>query len=289
MAPARREPGPRPRRRPGRRALAALAAFDVSRRRPAYAGCERALARTRRSHRLAVMSKSDVAVRRIDLGYFVRPSVETGGPHPRVEPVYGYLVRHDEGLILFDTGIGRADPATEAHYRPSRRSLPRALVEAGASVGDIVMVVNCHLHFDHCGGNPLFAGRPIVVQSGELAAARAEGYTVPELVDFPGARYEVLDGEAEVVPGVWLVPTPGHTAGHQSLVVRRTDGTVVLAGQAYDFASEFGSAHLADRAAREGMAEPLPPVRAWLSRLLEFDPARVLFAHDGAIWEPGTG
>ena len=124
------------------------------------------------------------------------------------------------------------------------------------------------------------------MQRTELATARTEGYTVPELVDFPGVRYEEFDGEAEVLPGVWIVPTPGHTAGHQSLVVRQPDGTVILAGQAHDFASQFASDQLARDAARHGEPDPLPAYRPWLDRLAEFDPRRVLFAHDRSVWEP---
>jgi glyoxylase-like metal-dependent hydrolase (beta-lactamase superfamily II) len=225
-------------------------------------------------------------VRRLDLGYFVRPAGEAGTEHPRVEPVLAYLVRTGSGLVLFDTGIGAADPETEAHYRPRRRPLAEALGDAGVAPEEISLVVNCHLHFDHCGDNPSFARTPIVVQSTELAAARGEAYTFPELVDFPGARYEELDGEAEILPGVWIVPTPGHTAGHQSLVVRRPDGTVILAGQAHDFASAFGGDHLALRASESGTEPPLPPHPVWLPRLLSFDPRRVLFAHDCSVWEP---
>jgi hypothetical protein len=70
----------------------------------------------------------NMPVRRLDLGYFVRPASETGGPQPRVEPVLAYLVEHDRGLILFDTGIGSANPETEAHYRPRRRDLRNALI-----------------------------------------------------------------------------------------------------------------------------------------------------------------
>lgn len=72
-------------------------------------------------------------IRRLDLGYFVRPASETGGPEPRVEPVYGYVVRRDEGLIVFDTGIGAADAQTEVRYRPTRRALPEALGAAGVA------------------------------------------------------------------------------------------------------------------------------------------------------------
>ncbi|MER7879310.1 MBL fold metallo-hydrolase [Streptomyces solisilvae] len=231
---------------------------------------------------------NDTSVRRLDLGYFVRPAVETGGPRPRVEPVLAYLVRHDHGLVLFDTGIGAADPETEAHYRPRRRALPEALAAAGVALADVSLVVNCHLHFDHCGGNPLLGGRPILVQDVELATARAGGYTFDELLDFPGATYEELAGEAEIWPGVHIIPTPGHTDGHQSLVVRQPDGTVILAGQAHDFGSEFASDHLARRAALDGVTQPLPPYRPWLDHLTDFDPRRVLFAHDCAVWEPSS-
>ncbi|MGW5349065.1 N-acyl homoserine lactonase family protein [Streptomyces sp. NPDC004031] len=227
-----------------------------------------------------------MAVRRLDLGYFVRPAEEVGGARPRVEPVLGYLVRHEEGLILFDTGIGDAGPETEAHYRPRRRALPEALAAAGVGLDDISLVVNCHLHFDHCGGNPLLAGRPILVQDVELATARRGGHTVDALVDFPGVTYEELEGEAEIRPGVWVVPTPGHTAGHQSLALRQDDGTVVLAGQAHDFASDFASDQLAREAARDGVPPPLPGYAPWLDRLADFDPRRVLFAHDCSVWEP---
>ncbi|MFD9034173.1 N-acyl homoserine lactonase family protein [Streptomyces sp. NPDC059567] len=231
------------------------------------------------------MSKQ-TAVRRIDLGYFVRPASETGGSQPRVEPVLAYLVQRDDGLILFDTGVGAADPETEAHYRPHRRPLEAALAAAGVTLTDISLVVNCHLHFDHCGGNPLLGGKPILVQSVELATARRGDYTIDELVDFPGATYKEITGEAEVWPGVWIIPTPGHTAGHQSLVIRQNDGTVVLAGQAHDFASHFASDHLARQAVLDGLEPPLPTYQPWLERLTEFDPRRVLFAHDCSVWEP---
>lgn len=227
-------------------------------------------------------------IRRLDLGYFVRPAVETG-TGPRVEPVLGYLVPQPAGWLLFDTGMGIGPADLEAHYRPVRRPLADALAHVGIGAGDVSSVANCHLHFDHCGGNPLLAGRPIFTQRVELAQAQTlPDYTLPQLVDFAGATYEEINGETELFRDVWAIPTPGHTPGHQSLVVRCDDGTVVLAGQAHDTATAFGRDAAARQARQDGLPEPLPVVAPWLDRLAEFDPARVLFAHDLSVWEPVT-
>lgn len=222
---------------------------------------------------------TDITVRRTDFGYFVRPAAETGTGRPRVEPTLGYLIDHPQGLLLVDTGMG-SHPDVDAHYRPWRVPLREALEVAGARTPDIRYVLNCHLHFDHCGGNPELAGTPVFTQRTELATARtAADHTLPELVDFPGARYEELDGEAEILPGVLVVPTPGHTDGHQSVVVTTGDGTVVVAGQSHDHATAFTGDVLGRRA---GVG--VPP--AWLDRLLALDPRRVVFAHDNAVWTP---
>ncbi len=185
--------------------------------------------------------------------------------------------------MLVDTGIGVTDDETEAWYRPVRVPLADALATAAADLERVHLVVNCHLHFDHCGGNPALAGRPVVTQRTELQAARATGYTAPALVDFAGARYEELDGEAEVMAGLIVVPTPGHTAGHQSVVVRCDDGTVVVAGQSHDHAEGFTGDVLAQQARTEGRDGLLPVAPAWIERLLRFDPRRVVFAHDDAV------
>lgn len=229
---------------------------------------------------------ADVTIRRVDFGFFVRPAEETGTGRSRVEPCLGYLVAHPDGLLLFDTGMG-SHPDVDAHYRPRRRPLGAALAAAGANPGDVRLVANCHLHFDHCGGNPELTGRPVLTQARELADARAtEDYTLPELLDAPGTVYEELAGQSEVLPGVLVMPTPGHTAGHQSLVVRGGDGVVVVAGQSHDTATEFGADALAVRAHREGHRGSPRPSAQWVESLLQLDPSRVVFAHDHAVWVP---
>jgi N-acyl homoserine lactone hydrolase len=229
---------------------------------------------------------AELVVRRVNFGYFVRPAAETdtGGPH--VEPCLGYLLDHPAGLLMVDTGMGtHAD--VDAYYRPRRRSIDAALGSIGVQVADIRFLVNCHLHFDHCGGNPMFPNRPIFTQRIELETARqTPDYTLPELIDAPGLRYEQLDGETEILPSVTVLPTPGHTPGHQSLIVRRPDGAVIVAGQSHDNATAYGRDALAWQAHRDRHTPPLPSAPAWMDRLQQLDPARVVFAHDGAVWEP---
>jgi N-acyl homoserine lactone hydrolase len=225
---------------------------------------------------------TDVAVRRVDFGYFVRPPEETGTGHARVDPCLGYVVDHPSGTLLFDTGMG-SHPDVDAYYRPRRIELREALAATGVQIADLRMAANCHLHFDHCGGNPQLAAIPVFVQATELdAALRTEDYTLPELIE--PSRFEQVTGEIEVLPGVFLMPTPGHTDGHQSLVVRRADGAVILAGQSHDTATQYAADQLAWRARRDGHSEPLPDIPVWIDTLQQLDPRIVYFAHDRSVW-----
>jgi N-acyl homoserine lactone hydrolase len=176
-------------------------------------------------------------------------------------------------------------PDVDAHYRPRRIALAEALAAVGRQIADLRMAANCHLHFDHCGGNPLLGAIPVLVQRAELDAARADpGYTLPELIE--ASRFEQVTGETEVLPGVVLMPTPGHTSGHQSLIVRRADGVVIVAGQSHDTATGYAADQLAWRAGRDAHDEPLPAIPAWIDALARLDPRAVYFAHDRSVWIP---
>src|SRR6188472_3689984 len=125
--------------------------------------------------------------------------------------------------------------------RPAAADLdPRLHPLSGQEVdlSSVDMVVNTHLHFDHCGGNHLFAGKPTYVQRRELEDARGEdGYTIPEWVDAPGVKYVEVDGKMELLPGIRLVPAPGHTRGTQMVVVEDDGGPIAIVG---DVAVWFG-------------------------------------------------
>ena len=145
-------------------------------------------------------------------------------------PVFVHTIEHPQGLVLVDTGMIDSVPELDEAWKPEPHPLPDELVSR------VALVVNTHLHFDHCGGNRRFPGIPIHVQARELADSRSPDYTVPEWVEFAGATYVEHDGEAEVLPGVRLLPTPGHTAGHQAVLVDTDEGLVVLGGDvAYSF------------------------------------------------------
>lgn len=230
------------------------------------------------------MRMDDIA--RLALGTFVRPAEESADGKPRIETVLGYVAKTPHGTLLLDTGLGDAGPEVEAWYRPRRIPLEEALDRVSLTTDDIDLVVNCHLHFDHIGSNPTFGNKPIFCQRTELDAAHTVDYTVPDLVDFAGAAYELLDGETQIAPGIHIIPTPGHVDGHQSVVLECDDGSIILAGQSHDTASQWTADALASRADQLGHTAPLPPSSPWMTRLLAIDPKRVLFAHDMAVWTP---
>ena len=167
-------------------------------------------------------------VSRDDIGIHLGSELVVEG---EIWPGLVHTIDHPDGLVLVDTGMIDSTPQLE-DMQPTPHPLPDELVSR------VAIVVNTHLHFDHCGGNRLFPGVPIQVQRRELADARTrDDYTIREWVDFPGATYVEHDGEAEILPGVRLVPAPGHTEGHQIVVVETDEGPVVLGGDVgYSFA-----------------------------------------------------
>ncbi len=97
-------------------------------------------------------------------------------------PVYVHVIDHPDARVLVDTGMTELHPAV-ADLDPRLRPLSKQDFD----LAGIDIVVNTHLHFDHCGGNHLFAGRPIYVQRRELDDARSkDDYTIREWVDAPG-------------------------------------------------------------------------------------------------------
>jgi len=227
-----------------------------------------------------MLSARDVV--RLHMGHFIAPAHLPFAGAAIV--VTAYLVRHPSGPVLLDTGIGVGLQEVEEMYKPVRRPLDEVLRDAGVSPGEIRAVANCHLHFDHSGNNFRFPRVPILAQRIEREAVATPSYTLPAPVaEFEGASFELLDGEAEIVPGVRIVPTPGHVPGHQSFVVDTQEGRIVIAGQAFQDAAMYARDLYAWRLDRAG--SPHPAYAPWVARLQELDPWRVTFAHDLAVWQ----
>ena len=173
-------------------------------------------------------------------------------------PVVAHAVAHRDGFFLFDTGIGTGNAEIDEVFAPLRTSLQDAL----------------------------FPGRPIFAQEREFRMVHEPDYTVPEWIDVPGLSYELLDGEAGIAPGLRLIPTPGHTQGHQSLVVETDGGTVVLAGQAVQSIAEWEGANDPASSGQASAMDRDAYARS-VERLRGLGPAWVHFAHDPAVWERG--
>jgi len=156
------------------------------------------------------------------------------------------LVEHEIGPILIDTGAGNKEPekfydvyGVENAGNPT--ALEDGLRQAGFVPDEIVMVINTHLHFDHAGGNMFkradgslavsFPNARYVVQAGEYHYAThtnertAGSYFAHNFVPLAEAgRFDFVEGEREIVSGIHLLPTPGHTPHHQSILLSDSGG-----------------------------------------------------------------
>ena len=177
-------------------------------------------------------------------------------------PVYVHVIDHPDGRVLVDTGMTQLHLAVE-DMDPQLTPLSE---RTDFDPDGIDAVVNTHLHFDHCGGNHLFAGTPTYVQRRELDDARSlENYSIREWVEAPGVQYVPVDGELELLPGIRLVPAPGHTPGTQVVVVETAGRPIVVAG---DLAVWFGEL---DDPQTEGqrLVRALDPELVWLAHVDE--------------------
>lgn len=209
-------------------------------------------------------------------------------PEDEPFPIVAHAITHRDGVFLFDTGIGSGNAEVDPLVQV-RRPIEDALADHGIAMADVTALGNCHLHVDHGGQNFRFPGRPIFAQRREWAMVHEPDYTVAEWVDAPGLSYELLDGEAEVAPGLRLVPSPGHAPGHQSLVVETPEGTVLVAGQAILTIAEWEGSTDERRSGEPPEGDDRRDAyAASASRLRAIDPIRVHFVHDPSIWERGA-
>ena len=221
---------------------------------------------------LASLPRIDI----VPMGRVTRVPEWPGGGSGEIFDVRGFVIHHPDGPIVVDAGIGSGDSLIDELYAPQTVDIESALAACGVALEDVQALVLTHLHFDHCGQARRISA-PIFVQRAEMQAARAPNYTVPEWIPDGGVR--PVDGDLVIATGVEAIATPGHTPGHQSVVVEADDGRAVIVGQACYRAQDFAA------------LEPVPDcnednvdlARSSIERLRALAPAEFYFSHDDQV------
>lgn len=167
-----------------------------------------------------------------------------------IVPFSACLIDTDEGPVLVETGInpeGLRDPVEAAGERASAMKLilrkeddiRARLKEIGLKPAEVRTVILSHMHWDHAGGCKFFSHATFVVQRAEyrFALYPDSAFRKPYVRHlFEGMlNLDLREGDGEVVPGVWVISSPGHTPGHQSVLVTLPEsGKMLLALDAID-------------------------------------------------------
>jgi glyoxylase-like metal-dependent hydrolase (beta-lactamase superfamily II) len=151
-------------------------------------------------------------------------------------PILSYYVEafDKSRRILVDTGGSAPDGKSWMPYeRPEKQNLEAALAAFGVKPEDINSVILTHLHWDHASNNDLFPGAVFFVQKLEY-----EQISDPLVTEIPGfilplvrkTKYELLDGDMELFEGISVALTPGHSKGHQCVLVDARSGRHIIGG-----------------------------------------------------------
>jgi glyoxylase-like metal-dependent hydrolase (beta-lactamase superfamily II) len=154
-------------------------------------------------------------------------------------PFRCFAIRTGDGPVtLVDAGIGPSGSLAD-DWAPGPGRLPQAVAEAGIDPADVTAIVLTHLHNDHMGwaapkDSPFTAAR-VLIQQADLdayAASRHQAGQYDRLIEPLRAegRLEAVDGELALSSHVRLVPTPGHTPGHQSVLIEDGDDSLLITG-----------------------------------------------------------
>lgn len=224
----------------------------------------------------------------LDLGLF------DVGPGKRLIGIPGYLLQTDKGAnILVDTGFDPAyatDPAAaeardglstfgQLRGHCAARTLEGQLALVGLRLSDISAAVLTHSHIDHVGSLHRLTC-PVWLTAAERAEPRPLYFGAVRPLPWPDLPYRVIGAPLDLASGIRLIPTPGHTPGHLSLMLQLPDGPpLILAADAINRESE----------PLEGFADAMDPAAAarsaqQLFALAKETGARILYGHDPQQW-----
>lgn len=202
---------------------------------------------------------------------------------PGDDEIYAFLIEHPQGPVLVDTGIGKDNKYIDKVFAPTRFDLEEALNDCNVNLADISIVINSHLHFDHCGNNQLFPKARIYAGVAEIEDAREKFYTVKDWFDYEGANLCPVDKDLEVLPNLFILTTPGHTRGHLSVCVQG-EATEVVAAQAIYTWPECEQAARGGTDVQPGNWSDEAYI-ASRQKILDLKPERIYMSHDHRVWE----
>ncbi len=207
---------------------------------------------------------------------------------PADSPAVCYLIQTGDGAnILVDSGLPEdVQPPPGCPAPDMGPSVIDQLATLGLRPDDIDTLICTHFDLDHAGRHAAFTRAELVVQHRHYEVARRHERYAPTRPqwDRPDARYRFVDGDTELLPGLDLIETSGHTPGHQSVLVRLpATGPVLLAIDAVAVQSSFTP----DRTANP-IDDDEEELRASTRKLLDLTQreqvALVIFGHDGPQW-----
>ncbi len=151
-----------------------------------------------------------------------------------IAPVFMWHLEGGDMNILVDTGA-EAKTAKELRGFDAEEvnTFEGALAGVGLKPEDIDLVIQTHLHWDHCGNTAKCPKARVVVQAAEIAFALSPHVLMANLYHrpfFSGLNFKIVDGRYEVAPGIEVIPAPGHTPGVQAVGVNTTSGRAVISG-----------------------------------------------------------
>lgn len=159
-------------------------------------------------------------------------------------PATAWYITDGRHQIMVDTGMCHT-PLADWHHPGSRQGPGEAVHERLQAVGvdpaDIELIIFTHLHWDHCHNLDKFPQARLIVDAREYDFAlnpippyfkSYEHHKLGQKAPFVGLKFETVEGEAEILPGIRVFPTPGHSPGHLSAAVKTKGGVHVIAGDA---------------------------------------------------------
>lgn len=182
-----------------------------------------------------------------DKGFFSDTGEYDGKPGSVIATCW--VIQHPKGVLVWDTGLpdkmaeskGGVDAAPGIHIN-IEKTMASQLEAIGIKPADVTYVAFSHLHFDHTGNANLFGAATWIMNKAEIAWATATPPPAPVMPDsfsaFKNAKNQMIDGDYDVFGDgtVRILKTPGHTPGHQVLLVKlKKTGAVVLSGDLWHF------------------------------------------------------